>query len=237
MKRSEINAIIEDGEEWVRSMGFALPPWAHWEPARWASVAGRASEIVDSALGWDVTDFGRGDYGKFGLLLFTIRNGDPSRIGQAGAKPYAEKIMVVSEGQMNPMHFHFHKMEDIINRGGGRFVIELFSSTSQGELSEAPLTVRIDGIERRVRGGDKVVLEAGESICLETGMYHRFWAEGGRVLAGEVSLVNDDVTDNRFVEELGRFPTIDEDVAPARLLCSDYRRFLPALASGDGPAA
>ena len=39
---------------------------------------------------------------------------------------------------------------------------------------------------------------------------------------GEVSMVNDDVNDNRFYETMGRFPKIEEDEAPLRLLCNEY---------------
>ena len=222
MKRSKINALIRDSEAWVDSMGFALPPWAHWPPERWTTVGDAAAEIRDNMLGWDVTDFGRGRYEEFGLLLFTIRNGNPAR----DRKPYAEKIMVVSERQGNPMHFHWNKMEDIINRGGGRFSVELYGSTPEGEFSDAPVRFRVDGIEREVPPGGKAVLDVGESICIEQGVYHRFFAEGGRVLAGEVSMVNDDRTDNRFREPLGRYADIEEDEAPYRLLCGDYGRFL-----------
>jgi D-lyxose isomerase len=42
------------------------------------------------------------------------------------------------------------------------------------------------------------------------------------VLVGEVSTVNDDSTDNRFFEPVGRFPEIIEDVAPRHLLVGDY---------------
>ena len=44
----------------------------------------------------------------------------------------------------------------------------------------------------------------------------------GPVLLGEVSQCNDDNTDNRFYEKLGRFPAIEEDEAPYRLLCNEY---------------
>ena len=44
----------------------------------------------------------------------------------------------------------------------------------------------------------------------------------GPVLIGEVSQCNDDNTDNRFYEPIGRFPTIEEDEAPYRLLCNEY---------------
>jgi D-lyxose ketol-isomerase len=222
MKRSEINSIIRDREAWVASMGFALPPWARWTVERWKEAAASASEVFDNMLGWDVTDFGKGRFDEFGLVLFTIRNGNLA----VDRKSYAEKIMIIDEHQSNPMHFHWHKMEDIINRGGGRFVIELFASTAEGEFSDAPVHFRVDGIERSVPAGGRVVLETGESICIEQGVYHRFFAEGGRVLAGEVSMVNDDRTDNRFREELGRYAEIDEDEAPYRLLCGDYGRFL-----------
>ena len=33
---------------------------------------------------------------------------------------------------------------------------------------------------------------------------------------------NDDNTDNRFYEPLGRFPEIEEDEPPYRLLCTEY---------------
>ncbi len=48
----------------------------------------------------------------------------------------------------------------------------------------------------------------------------------GKVLVGEVSAVNDDHTDNRFLEKLGRFPEIAEDVQPGHLLVGDYDKFL-----------
>uniref|UniRef100_A0A7C3IJ31 D-lyxose ketol-isomerase n=1 Tax=Gracilinema caldarium TaxID=215591 RepID=A0A7C3IJ31_9SPIR len=225
MKRSRINAIIGECEAWVDSMGFLLPPWAHWSLEQWQTLTHDgldATEIFDNMLGWDVTDFNKGDYDAFGLTLFTIRNGNLKR----DKKPYAEKIMIVSEGQQNPMHFHWYKMEDIINRGGGRFIVEAYGSTPEGELSREDFSVKIDGIRRTYKAGSRIVLEPGESICIEPGLYHRFFAEGGRVLAGEVSMVNDDRTDNRFLEPLGRYADIEEDEPPYRLLCGDYRTFL-----------
>lgn len=225
MTRSKINGIIRECEAWVASMGFLLPPWAHWSLDQWKAMKHQgvdASEIFENMLGWDVTDFNKGNYEAFGLTLFTIRNGNLKR----DKKPYAEKIMIVSEGQQNPMHFHWHKMEDIINRGGGRFIIEAYGSTPEGNLSKENFTVKVDGISRTCMPGSRIVLEAGESIRIEPGLYHRFFADGGRVLAGEVSMVNDDRTDNRFLEPLGRYAEIEEDERPFRLLCGDYAKFL-----------
>jgi D-lyxose ketol-isomerase len=44
-------------------------------------------------------------------------------------------------------------------------------------------------------------------------------------MVGEVSMVNDDRLDNRFLDPVGRFPTIDEDEPPLHYLVSDYGRF------------
>ena len=44
----------------------------------------------------------------------------------------------------------------------------------------------------------------------------------GDVLIGEVSMCNDDDTDNHFLSVPGRFPAIEEDEAPYRLLCKEY---------------
>lgn len=170
-------------------------------------------------LGWDVTDFGSGDFARRGLFLFTLRNGN---LNGSSKKSYAEKIMIVREQQETPMHFHRNKMEDIINRGGGALCIQLYASTSDEGLSEFPLIVSVDGISRSIEAGSIVTLHPGESICLEPFVYHRFWAEGGMALVGEVSLVNDDRTDNRFMEDLGRFPSIEEDEPPLHLLVCDY---------------
>ncbi len=174
-------------------------------------------------LGWDLTDFGFVDFHKCGLILFTIRNGNLKR----DKKPYAEKIMIVEEMQETPMHFHWSKMEDIINRGGGNLVVELYNSDTKENLSGKPVRVKTDGILRTVRAGGSIVLTPGESICLEQGLYHRFYGEKdkGKVLVGEVSAVNDDTSDNRFYKPVGRFPDIIEDEKPVHLLVSDYSRY------------
>jgi hypothetical protein len=135
--------------------------------------------------------------------------------------------MVVEENQETPMHFHWNKMEDIINRGGGNLALELFNATDAETLADTPVEVSIDGVRRRFAAGETVLLHPGESICLEQRIYHRFYGEPGkgRVLVGEVSSVNDDTADNRFLEEQGRFPDIVEDAAPAHLLAIDYPRY------------
>ena len=224
MKRSEINLMIADSISFLNSMNFKLPPWAYWTAEDWKGKQATCGEIVENMLGWDLTDFGSGDFHKRGLILFTIRNGNIKK----DQKPYAEKAMIVEELQETPMHFHWHKMEDIINRGGGNLVIELYDSLGDDKFSDQPLEVKIDGVLRTVEPGGKVILTPGESICLEQGMFHRFYGEPGKgkVFVGEVSAVNDDSNDNCFKEPIGRFPEIIEDEKPLHLLASDYPKYL-----------
>ena len=112
MKRSEINQIIREAKEFLASRQFALPEWAEWSLQDWQTNRDKVGYIIERMLGWDITDFGSGDFNRRGLFLFTIRNG---KYG-FDKKPYAEKIMIVGEEQETPMHFHWSKMEDIINR-------------------------------------------------------------------------------------------------------------------------
>lgn len=224
MKRSQINQILKSAKIFMTEKQFMLPSWAFWSLGDWKKNKEGANEILDNMLGWDITDFGSGDFYERGLFLFTIRNGN-LRIDK---KPYAEKIMIVEENQETPMHFHWGKMEDIINRGGGNLVIELFNSTSDNQFDTTPVHYKTDGVARSVDAGGKVILTPGESICLEPGMYHRFYGEPGKgkVLVGEVSMVNDDTSDNCFYESIGRFPLIEEDKVPLHLLVSDYAKFI-----------
>jgi hypothetical protein len=226
MKRSEINAIIRSADAFIKERGFYLPPFAYWTPGEWRSKGPEVSEIVDNHLGWDITDFGSGDFERVGLVLFTLRNGSPENWKTLTGKLYAEKILVIGEDQLTPYHFHWNKMEDIINRGGGTLCIQLYNAAPDETLDqERQVRLSVDGVERRFHPGQVLRLAPGESVSLPQYCYHQFWAEEGRVLVGEVSLVNDDQSDNRFLEPVGRFPSIDEDEAPLYLLCNDYASY------------
>ena len=225
MKRSEINQIMRDAASFFASHNFLLPPFAYWTPAEWRTKGDEVREIVDRELGWDITDFGSGDYQRTGLFMFVLRNSDQSPNRTIQNKVYAEKILIVDPGQVTPMHFHWRKVEDIINRGGGELVIQLHNSTPDEGLAESDVTVNMDGVRRVVKAGDCVRLRPGESITLPNGLYHKFWGESKRVLVGEVSLANDDNTDNRFYLPVGRFPEIEEDETPLYLLCKDYPNY------------
>ena len=224
MKRSEINAIMRDTEAFLAAQNFHLPPFGRWSEADWSAKGDEIAEILDHGLGWDITDFGRGEFRSCGLVLFTIRNGAPENVKTGTGKTYCEKIAVIERDQECPAHHHWVKVEDIINRGGGTLAIQLHNANEDGSFAESNVTVSMDGVRRTFAAGETVLLGTGESITLMPYCYHRLWGHDGRVLFGEVSVVNDDAADNRFHEPVGRFPEIEEDAPAYRRLVGDYRR-------------
>lgn len=227
MKRSRINQIMAEADEMIRSYGFVLPPWAYWTPEQFVAQKDRAEAVISARNGWDITDYGAGDFDTMGLFLFTLRNGRLADLQRGGGMCYAEKLLISRQDQLSPMHTHVIKAEDIINRGGATLVVELFGSDAQGNFAEDQGgTVFCDGIRREFSPGEKLRLAPGESVTLMPGDWHAFWGEGGDVLIGEVSTVNDDETDNIFREPIGRFAQIEEDEAPRHLLVSDYATWL-----------
>lgn len=225
MKRSEINRILADAEAFFAGFRYVLPPFAAWSEDDWRQRSAEAGGILQRRLGWDITDFGRGDFARFGLVLFTVRNGRPADLARGRGSVYAEKAMIVRRDQVTPMHRHDVKTEDIINRGGATLALKLYTRDADGGLDHAaPVVVETDGVVRRLGPGDILRLGPGESVTLEPTVFHAFWAEGGDVFVGEVSTVNDDVTDNVFAEPIARFPTIEEDEPARRRLVGDYGR-------------
>jgi len=227
MKRSVVNDIIREADQFMRSFGFLLPPFAYYSVDDMRRRRTEVDAIVEARLGWDVTDYGAGDFDKTGLFLFTLRNGSLEDLKRGMGMCYAEKIMISRKDQLCPMHRHMVKTEDIINRGGARLAIKMYGSDPDGGRNpDARVTVLGDGIARTVEGGDVLLLEPGESVTLRPGDWHAFWGEGGDTLVGEVSTVNDDRTDNIFSEPIGRFSDIEEDEDPLHLLVSDYENWL-----------
>jgi D-lyxose ketol-isomerase len=227
MKRSRINDIIAQSDDMMRSFGFVMPPFAYWSPDEFKARKDDAKNVIDARCGWDITDYGAGKYDEMGLFLFTLRNGRLADLQRGGGMCYAEKLLISKQDQLSPMHTHVLKAEDIINRGGATLVVELFGSDTEGNFDETRGgTVYCDGIKRDFTAGEKLHLAPGESVTLMPGDWHAFWGDGGDVLIGEVSTVNDDETDNIFREPIGRFANIEEDVDPKHLLVSDYRTWL-----------
>ena len=224
MKRSEINAALKEMEAMCQEHKFCLPPFCSFTPEEWESLDHSYDEIRDCMLGWDITDYGLGDFRKVGFSLITLRNGNAKQ-PERYPKVYAEKLLFLKEGQYAPNHFHWHKTEDIINRGGGNVLIRVYNSLPDEEIDYvSDVQVHLDGHTVTVPAGTQICLKPGESIHVQQLLYHDFTVEPGTgdVLLGEVSQCNDDNNDNRFHPPMGRFPAIEEDEPPYRLLCNEY---------------
>jgi len=180
MKRSEINKALKEMESFINEYKFALPPFCHFTPEDWQSKGHDYDEVRDNMLGWDITDYGLGDFYKTGFSLITIRNGNLA-MKEKYVKTYAEKLLFLKEGQYAPLHFHWKKMEDIINRGGGNILIRVYNSTKDEQLDKVnDVEVNMDGRKTMVPAGTQVRLTPGESIAIQAFMYHDFTVEEGR---------------------------------------------------------
>ena len=223
MKRSRINAVIKDMEALIAEHRFEIPPFAKMTADEWQDMGHEYDEIRDNCLGWDITDYGLGNFDKVGFSLLTIRNGN-QKMPDKYPKPYAEKLLMLYEGQTAPMHYHWNKMEDIINRGGNDIYITVYNGAEDKSMLDTDVVVHTDGKTEVVPAGTKICLKPGQSITITPYMYHDFIVPetGGSVLLGEVSMCNDDENDNCFYEPFGRFPEIEEDEKPYRLLCTEY---------------
>ena len=222
LKRSQINSSIDLAIDTFRKHSISLPDFAYWSAKDWATKGHEANEIRDCMLGWDVTDFGQGDFTRIGRTLFTLRNGSLRRPGYT--KSYAEKLILDPEGQRSPAHFHRTKMEDIINRAGGVILVQLTKAGADNKPAQESFPIHVDGIVRQLNPGDLVRLEPGQSVCIPPRTIHQFWGEDGSGLtvSGEVSSLCDDHEDNFFLEPSARFPEIDEDEERRYFLCNEY---------------
>lgn len=188
MKRSEINGLVRAASQCFEAHGWALPPKPRW----------------------DVTDFGLGEWRRYGLVLINL----------AEEPEYCEKLMYAQRGMATPAHCHQVKKEDIICRWG-RLRLQLWPGHPD-TCGNEPFSVNVNGEARVVEAGAILELAAGERITLVPGVYHEFAPVGEECIIGEVSTANDDLHDNFFVNsEIGRFPGIEEDEAPIVRLLSD----------------
>lgn len=222
MKRSEINGAIRWAKELLKENGITLPEAAYWDMDQWRARAGEIDTIRRVMMGWDITDFGTGDFASVGAVLYTVRNGlaDDPAVGV----PYCEKYIVMREGQRLPKHYHVYKTEDIINRAGGLLSVYLWNAGTAGEQLDADVVVYMDGVRRVVKPGEEIVVRPGSSVTLTPYLAHVFGPKPGTgdVVCGEVSKVNDDRTDNYFLEPTARFADIEEDEAILHPLCNEY---------------
>lgn len=239
MKRSEINEYIQYAIDVMKKANYPMPPFAYYSVDDWKNLEEDQEELVENMLGWDVTDFGSGDFDKIGLTIFTYRNGNFFN-QEKYPKIYAEKLLLVRDGQILPFHYHWSKMEDIINRGGGDLAVTLYNclpddfADQEGGLAGKPVefadtdvTVTIDGRKVTVPAGGKVIMKPGQSITLLPGQYHSWQGVPGTgdVILFEVSARNDDTCDNRFFKASERIPELVEDAEPEHLIFADYPKY------------
>ncbi len=222
MKRSQINAAMVWAVRLLEAWSIRLPDPAYWAPDEWRRNKSRTDVIRKAELGWDITDFGTGDFRHVGAVLYTVRNGVPGDAGMG--VPYCEKYILMEEGQRLPRHYHVMKTEDIINRAGGVLSVFLWNTDDRGRPLDSDVTVYRDGVQCRVRAGEELLIRPGNSVTLTPRMAHVFGPkEGyGPVIAGEVSKVNDDHADNFFLEPIARFARIEEDEPMLHPLCTEY---------------
>jgi D-lyxose ketol-isomerase len=217
-----INNLINEAKQILAEYGIHLPPFAFWSPEEWESKGDECREIRECGLGWDITDFGTGDFYNTGLVVFTARNGHRD-LPAYRSKTYCEKILIVRENQRTPMHYHAIKQEDIICVNGGDLRCKVHMRDDNGGLSDTEVEISLDGVRHRVPSGHTFTLSPGESITLTPGIHHEFWAAAGTgtSIVREISKVNDDMHDNYFLEAPKRYPSIEEDEAPIHPLCTE----------------
>ena len=188
MKRSQINQAVKDSSSYFKTNGWILPPNPRW----------------------DVTDFGLGDFDKYGLILVNL----------AEEPEYCEKLMYARKNQVTPAHTHKLKKEDIICRTGV-LAIRVWNGHPKSGGSGA-LRLSINGNKVEFNSGDIIKLKSGERVTLTPGIYHEFYPETEECIIGEVSTANDDENDNFFVNmDIGRFSQIEEDEQAFVKLLSD----------------
>ena len=227
MKRSEINQAIVWAKALLRKNNISLPDYAAWDMVTWQENRTKVEAIEKLMLGWDITDFGMGDFSKVGAVLYTIRNGllGDSSVGV----PYCEKLIVMKDGQRLPKHYHVCKSEDIINRANGVLQVFLWNADPKtGAPLDTPVRIFQDGIEYTYAPGEEILIQPGNSISLTPYIAHIFGPKAGTgdLIVGEVSAVNDDMTDNYFLENTARFASIVEDESPLHPLCNEYKALL-----------
>jgi hypothetical protein len=226
MLRSFIDRRIEAMLDFCERCGFKLPPFALWSAENFRAAPDSARRIAQEGLGWNIVEFKRGAFATEGLSVFTLRMGDWRALNNGAGRLYSEKALFAENGQRTPHHYHAVKTEDIMNRGGARFVVELFKVDRVGRRLDERVRALKDATTVEVAAGGRIVLEPGESLVLEPYVAHAFWAEGGATLGGEVSLANDDTTDNYFLPPPDAPTSIEEDAPMRHATVRDYAGLL-----------
>ena len=124
-----------------------------------------------------------------------------------------------------PKHYHVSKTEDIINRAGGVLQVFLWNADPEtGRQLDTEVFVFQDGIRHVYQPGQEILIMPGNSISLTPFLAHVFGPKPGYgpLICGEVSKINNDLTDNYFLEPTSRFPKIEEDEPILHPMCNEY---------------
>jgi D-lyxose ketol-isomerase len=224
MRRSQIETIIDKSQAAMMRLGCPLPPFAAWTPDDWRSRAAETATMRANFLGWNIVEFAKDDFFAKGIAVFTTRMGDYRDLPTGAGRLYGEKVFVLFDGQNVPHHYHIEKTEDLLNRGGGTLSVNLVKVMLDGTPTDESILLERNGVREIVAANTSVKLAPGESILLEPYVAHAFLGEG-EVLCGEISLANDDTTDNYFLEPFPAPSPIIEDVPARHLVVADYRSF------------
>lgn len=226
MKRSAVNQAIAWAKDYLQKNNIHLPEYAYWPLETWKANAGKLDTVRKVMLGWDITDYGLNDFEHIGSVLYTVRNGsiDDKNVGV----PFCEKYIVMRDGQRLTNHYHVAKTEDIINRAGGTLRLYLWKvDPATGKMTDEDVDVYMDGVLHTFKAGEEVLVEPGNSISLTPYIAHIFGPKpGSDLVVGEVSSINDDNTDNYFLEECLRYTTIEDDEPMTCPLCNEYDKAL-----------
>lgn len=227
MKRSVVNNAIGWAKELLRKNNISLPEMAYWDMNAWKDNLEKLDTVREVMLGWDITDFGTDDFDHIGSVFYTVRNGSMNNL-DVGV-PYCEKYIIMKDGQRLPKHYHVWKTEDIINRaGGGVLQVFLWNADKNGKQLNSDVVYYMDGIKHVSKAGDPILVKPGCSISLTPYIAHIFGPlpGSGDLVVGEVSKVNDDNTDNYWIEPTYRFSRIEEDEPVTHPLCNEYDNLL-----------
>lgn len=215
MKRSEINYYIETFAKFCQRNNHFLPVF----DLKSKKVT---EELINRQLGFDITDFGSGQFEKIGLSLFTVRNGNPQ---EKNTIPYCEKTMFSLPGQKTPCHYHKKKTEDIFVKAGSNLIIRIWPSKFHKKENGLKIKVLFNGYEyKEIVSGREISLKPGQTVTLTPKHVHEFFGDpkGQGTLIGEVSTYNDDKEDNYFIDKVSRFPKIEENAKIKHYLVGDY---------------